>query len=286
MTAAPELLRGAELRSINPATLELVGAVTATDPEAVPEVVAESRLAHERWARTNHAERRRLFGAIARVLIEKMDQLAAVVTAENGKPLAEAYTAEVLVAVDNVRWIEANAERVLRPEPVRFTEPYLKHKRGRLLHEPLGVVAVISPWNFPFSIPFVQVATAVAAGNAVVVKPSELTPLTGDWISRVFDEAGVPAGLVRVVQGDGAVGEALVRARGVSRVVFTGSTEVGRRVAAIAGERLCPVTLELGGKDPMLVFADADLERAAAGAAFGAFANCGQVCTSVERIYV
>ena len=183
-------------------------------------------------------------------------------------------------------WAAANAPRVLAPERLRSSQPHLRHKRGWLLYEPLGVVAVISPWNFPLGIPLTQAAFAVAAGNAVVLKPSELTPLTGAWVERLFREAGAPEGLVRVVQGGGETGEALVRAPGVGKVVFTGSGEVGRKVAAAAGERLRPVTLELGGKDPMLVFADADLDRAVAGALWGSFSNCGQVCSAVERIYV
>jgi acyl-CoA reductase-like NAD-dependent aldehyde dehydrogenase len=276
-----------ELQSTNPATLEPVGSVARTAPEVVAGTVAEAQAVQECWARTSGDERRALLLRVVRVLLARGDELAALVTAENGKPLAEAYTSELLVAVDNASWMAANAVRTLAPERVRFPQPHLKHKRGRLLHEPIGVVAVIAPWNFPFAIPFVQAAAAVAAGNAVVVKPSELTPLTGAWVERVFAEAGAPLGLVRVVQGEGeTVGDALVRSPGVGKVVFTGSTDVGRRIAALAGERLCPVTLELGGKDPMLVFADADLGRAAAGAAFGAFVNCGQACTAVERIYV
>ena len=146
---------------------------------------------------------------------------------------------------------------------------------------------IVSPWNFPFSIPFTQVAAAIASGNAAVVKPAELTPLSGAWVEEVFRRAGAPSGLVRVVQGAGdVVGDALVRARGVAKIVFTGSGEVGRAVATRAAERLCPVTLELGGKDPMLVLADADLERAVEGALWGSFSNCGQICSGVERIYV
>jgi acyl-CoA reductase-like NAD-dependent aldehyde dehydrogenase len=148
------------------------------------------------------------------------------------------------------------------------------------------VVGIVSPWNFPLGIPFSQAATVVAAGNAAVIKPSELAPLTGAWVERAFDEAGAPQGLVRVVQGGAETGTALVRARGLAKVVFTGSAEVGRSVAAAAGERGIPVTLELGGKDPMLVFEDADLPRAVEGALWGAFLNCGQTCASVERIYV
>jgi acyl-CoA reductase-like NAD-dependent aldehyde dehydrogenase len=269
------------LRPANPATLEPVGSVPVSAPEEVPEVVGEAQLAAERWAQSSFAERRALLGQVAAAVLDNSEEIASTVTAETGKPLVESYTAELFVALDNLVWAASNVGRFLRPERVRYPQPHLRHKRGWLLYEPLGVVAVISPWNFPFGIPFTQAAFAVAAGNAVVVKPSELTPLSGAWVERLF-----PNGLVRVVQGAGEVGEALVRAPGTAKVVFTGSGETGRRVASLAGERLRPVTLELGGKDPMLVFEDADLDRAVAGALWGAFANCGQVCSGVERIYV
>ena len=279
-------LVGGELRSVNPATLEVVGAVAVTPLEAVTEAVTEARLAQQQWARTSFAERRGLLAAVAQLLLERMDEIAATVTAETAKPLVEAFLSDVMVAVDNTVWIAENAEGTLGPERLRYPQLYLRHKRGRIEYVPLGAVAVISPWNFPFAIPYTETAMAVAAGNAVLVKPSELTPLSGAWVERVFEEAGAPRGLVRVVQGDGELGAALVRARGIAKVFFTGSTEVGRRIAAAAGERLCPVTLELGGKDPMLVFADADVERALDGAAWGSFFNCGQVCSGVERIFV
>lgn len=271
----------AELRPVNPATLELVGSVPVSAPEEVAEAVADARLAAERWAQSSFAERRALLGRVAASVLDHAEEIAATVTAETGKPLVESYTAELFVGLDNLLWAASNVDRVLRPERLPYPQPHLRHKRGWLLYEPLGVVSVISPWNFPFGIPFTQAAFAVAAGNAVVVKPSELTPLSGAWVERLF-----PHGLVRVVQGAGEVGEALVRAPGTAKVVFTGSGEIGRRVASLAGERLRPVTLELGGKDPMLVFEDADLDRAVAGALWGAFANCGQVCSGVERIYV
>ena len=271
----------AELRPLNPATLEPVGSVLVSAPEEVAEAVSDARLAAERWAESSFAERRALLGRVAAAVLDSADEIAATVTAETGKPLLESYTAELFVALDNLLWAASNAGRVLRPERLRFPQPHLRHKRGWLLYEPLGVVAVVSPWNFPFGIPFTQAAFAVAAGNAVVVKPSELAPLSGAWLERLF-----PNGLVRVVQGGAETGEALVRAPGTAKVVFTGSGATGRRVAVAAGERLRPVTLELGGKDPMLVFEDADLDRAVAGALWGAFANCGQVCSGVERIYV
>jgi acyl-CoA reductase-like NAD-dependent aldehyde dehydrogenase len=275
-----------ELRSVDPATLEPVGTVPVTPPEAIPEIVAEARLAQGRWAATAHAERRALLVRTARYLLDNADELAATTTAETGKPLLESYAAELFLALEHLRWTAASAEQVLRPERVLFTQPYLLHKRGRLLYEPYGVVAVVSPWNFPLGIPFTQTVAAVAAGNAVVLKPSELAPLTGAWVERAFAEAEAPAGLVRVVQGGAGVGELLVGARGIGKVFFTGSTAVGRHVVVAAGERLCPVSLELGGKDAMLVFEDADLDRAVEGALWGGFSNCGQSCASVERIYV
>ena len=176
---------------------------------------------------------------------------------------------------------------MLREERLRFSQLVLRHKRGAIRYAPLGVVAVISPWNFPLALPLRQAAAAVAAGNAVVLKPSELTPLSGAMVEELFRRAGAPPGLVRVVQGPGeTVGDALVHHRGIDGIVFTGSTEVGRLVAQAAAERLCPVVLELGGKDPMLVLDDADLDRAVEGALWGAFANCGQACAGIERIAV
>jgi len=274
-----------ELRSVNPATLEEVGSVTVSPPEEVAETVTDARLAAQRWAESSFAERRALLSRVAQVVLDRADELAATVTAETGKPLVDSYTAELFVGLENIVWAAANAGSVLRPERLRFP-PHLRHKRGWLLYEPLGAVGVISPWNFPLGIPLTQAAFAVSAGNAVVVKPSELTPLSGGWVEELFRRAGAPKGLVRVVQGGPETGEALVRAPGTAKVVFTGSGAVGRQVAAAAGERLRPVTLELGGKDPMLVFEDADLDRAVSGALWGAFSNCGQVCSAVERIYV
>jgi succinate-semialdehyde dehydrogenase/glutarate-semialdehyde dehydrogenase len=287
MAAPTELVVAGELHSYNPATLDLVGTARATRPEEVDELVAEARLAQEAWAREDLATRRRLLAAVARVLLERMDEVAGTVTAETGKPLAESLVSEVLVSIENLRWLASGVEELLAPERLRFPQPYLRHKRGWLVYEPHGVVAVVSPWNFPLAIPLTQAATAVAAGNAVVVKPAELTPLTGAWVERAFREAGAPPGLVRVAQGVGeTVGDAVVRARGVSKVLFTGSAEVGRAVAGACAQRLRPVTLELGGKDPMLVLEDADLDRAVDGALWGSFFNCGQVCSGVERIYV
>ena len=272
-----------ELRVVNPATLELVGTVTTTDPAAVQEIVTEAKLAQEAWGETALADRRALLLRVADAVLERADEIADTVIAETGKPLVEAFTTELFPALDALVWLAKQAPKLLAPERVRYPQLQLKHKRASLHYEPVGVVGVIAPWNFPFAIPFTQTAYALAAGNAVVLKPSELTPLSGALVAEIFASAGAP---VRVAQGDGTVGEALVKARGLGKVLFTGSAEVGRLVAASAGKRLVPVTLELGGKDPMIVLDDADLARAVDGALWGSFMNCGQVCSGVERIYV
>ncbi|HZR96918.1 MAG TPA: aldehyde dehydrogenase family protein [Gaiellaceae bacterium] len=279
-TAAPELV------SVNPATLELVGSVRRTDPAEVAHAVAGARRAQERWRAVPLRDRAAVLREAARVLRRRADEIADVVVGETAKPRTEAIATELYAAVDHALWLARNAPAVLADERVELTQLHLRMKKAWLVHEPLGVVAAISPWNIPFGIPFVQVATAVAAGNGVVLKPSELTPLTAEWVPRVLVEAGVPAGLVQVVQGEGDVGEALVADEGIAKVFFTGSVGVGRRVAAAAGARGCPVVLELGGKDPMVVFADANLDRAVDGAVFASFVNAGQACVSAERIFV
>ncbi len=158
-------------------------------------------------------------------------------------------------------------------------------RTSKIIYQPLGVVGIISPWNFPFSIPLGEVTMALMAGNAVVLKPSELTPLVGKKIAEIFEKADLPKDVLQVVTGDGKTGAALVDAA-PDKIMFTGSVETGKKIAASAAKTLTPVVLELGGKDPMIVFADADLEKASSGAVWGAFTNSGQACSSVERLYV
>ena len=285
MSAGPDVARR-ELVSIDPATLAPVGRVPVTPPEELAEAITEARLAQAAFAREPLEARRRLLERVVHALVEDADAIARTVSSESGKPLAEAYAHELVVSADALRWHAAHLGPVLRDERLRFPQLVFRQKRGSLRYEPLGVVAIVTPWNFPVAIPLRQVAAAVAAGNAAVVKPSELTPLSGAWVEELFRRAGAPPGLVRVVQGAGDVGEALVRHRSVAGVVFTGSVEAGRAVAHAAAERLCPAVLELGGKDAMLVLDDADLDRAVEGALWGVFTNCGQACAGIERIAV
>jgi succinate-semialdehyde dehydrogenase/glutarate-semialdehyde dehydrogenase len=219
------------------------------------------------------------------LLVERRDELARLITRESGKPLVESMLAEVNVALDSARFCAQQAYAFLRPELVKPGSMALKTKRGYLLREPLGVIGIISPWNYPFSIPAGEALAALVLGNAVVIKPSEFTPMTALELVKLLHEAGIPGDVVQVVLGEGETGAALVESR-IDKLVFTGSVATGRRVAETAARRLLPVVLELGGKDPMIVLDDADVEIASSAAVWGAFYNAGQTCLSVERCYV
>jgi aldehyde dehydrogenase (NAD+) len=217
------------------------------------------------------------------VILKEQDRIVAEVERATGKARTDALVSEVLSVLDHLAYLERFAPRVLADRKVH-TPPMLMGKRSRVFHEPLGTVLVISPWNYPFYQAIVPITSALVCGNTVVYKPSEHTPLTG-LVESLLERAEIPRNWVQVVYGDGAVGEALIAER-PEKIFFTGSTRTGKRIMALAAEHLIPVELELGGKDPMIVFEDADLDRAVAGAAWGALTNTGQSCTSVERLYV
>ncbi|MBA3298670.1 MAG: aldehyde dehydrogenase family protein, partial [Thermoleophilaceae bacterium] len=230
------------------------------------------------------AERALYMRRAAQVIIDSLEVLTTLLTREQGKPRTESYVMELVPTIDALHWIADAGPEILADE--RPSLPiWLKQKRSRFSYEPLGVVAVISPWNYPWSIPFSEVAIALMCGNGVVLKPASLTPLIGQRIQEVFERAGLPEGLVRTVHGGGAVGQALVESS-AAKVFFTGSVEVGRQVGVACAERMKGSVLELGGKDPMLVLSDANLPNAVSGALWGGFANAGQTCSGIERIYV
>ena len=216
---------------------------------------------------------------------QRRSEIAAAITREVGKPLVEALVTEVLVVLDSARFLIGNSWALLRDEPVPHGNLATKLKSGCLVREPHGVIGIISPWNYPFSIPATETLAALVAGNAVVLKPSELTSLVALELASLLHAAGVPEDVFQVVVGDGLTGAALLRAP-IDKLVFTGSVATGKRIATAAAERLLPVVLELGGKDPMLVLDDADVDVASSAAGWGAFVNVGQACLSVERCYV
>jgi acyl-CoA reductase-like NAD-dependent aldehyde dehydrogenase len=273
------------LESFNPATGELVGSVATITPDQVQGVVDEVARVQPAWAELAPRDRAAYMRRAADALLADIDELAELLVSEQGKPRAEAYTMELLPTVDALHWCAKAGPKILADEKVRMSQAFLASKKSRFTYEPLGVVGVIAPWNYPWSIPFGEVAIALTAGNGVVLKPASLTPLLGEAIRRVFEKGGLPEGLVRVVHGGGAVGDALARSS-AEKIFFTGSVEVGRKVGQVCAERLKGSVLELGGKDPMIVCADADLDNAISGAVWGGFANAGQSCSGIERVYV
>jgi succinate-semialdehyde dehydrogenase/glutarate-semialdehyde dehydrogenase len=273
------------LESFNPATGELVGSVATITPEQVQGVVDDVARIQPAWAELSLEDRAGYLRRSADALLDDIDEIAELLVNEQGKPRAEAYTMELLPTIDALHWCAKAGPKILADERVRMTQAFLLSKKGRFSFEPIGVVGVIAPWNYPWSIPFGEVAIALMAGNGVVLKPASLTPLLGEAIARVFEKGGLPEGLVRVVHGGGAVGDALARSS-VGKVFFTGSVEVGRRVGEACAQQLKGSVLELGGKDPMIVCADAKLDNAISGAVWGGFANAGQTCSGIERVYV
>ena len=273
-----------QLDSFNPATGDPLGSVPVTAPDAVQHVVRDVAKVQPFWAQLTLGDRARYLERAAQVVIDEGDEIRDLIVREQGKPRTEAFSMEVLPTIDALSWIAREGPQILADEKIPMSQLFLKTKSSAFTYEPLGVIGIISPWNYPWSIPFGGVALALMAGNGVVLKPASLTPLIGDRIARVFARAGVPEGLVRVVHGPGT-GSALV-ASDVTKVFFTGSVEVGRVVGEQCARRLKGSVLELGGKDPMLVLADADIGHAAAGALWGGFANAGQTCSGIERVYV
>jgi len=271
--------------SCNPATGETLREFEGASVAEVGAAVERARAAQPAWAELGVRARIEMLRRFQRLLHQNKDDVARTITRENGKPQAEALVTEVVVALDAARFIIENAPAALKPEPVPHGNLVMKTKSAHLVREPYGVIGIISPWNYPFSTPATEGLAALAAGNAVVIKPSEFTPLAALELASLLHEAGVPQEVFQVVVGDGLAGAGLVEAP-VDKIIFTGSVRTGKRVAEIAAKKLLPVVLELGGKDPMLVLDDADLEVATSAALWGAFMNCGQTCLSVERCYV
>jgi tRNA pseudouridine(38-40) synthase len=274
-----------QMSVVNPATGKVLREFWCATPADVSEAVSRARIAQPTWEQTSLRKRLSVVKRFQCLLSERKQQIARVVTSESGKPYAEALLTEILVALDTTRFLLNESYGILHETPVPHGSLTTKTKRGRLIREPHGVIGIISPWNYPFSIPAGQSLAALAAGNAVVLKPSELTPLSALELSSLFHDAGFSENLFQVVLGDGSTGAALVESD-IDKLIFTGSVATGKRIGQTAAARLLPAVLELGGKDPMIVLNDADIEVASSGAVWAAFVNAGQTCLSVERCYV
>ncbi len=278
-------IAASRITSVNPATGELLRELECAGEADILLAVDRARPAQAAWSDLSLRQRIDVIREFQAKLYARKSEIAAAITREAGKPLVEALVTEVLVVLDAARFLIENAFSLLRDEPVPHGNLVTKLKNGRLVREPHGVIGIISPWNYPFSIPATETLAALVAGNAVVLKPSEFTPLVAMELASLLHAAGVPEEVFQVVVGEGPAGAALVQSP-IDKLVFTGSVATGKRIAASAAARVLPVVLELGGKDPMLVLDDADIDVASSAAVWGAFVNAGQACLSVERCYV
>jgi len=271
------------LVSTNPATGEEVGRFPAADAAAVAAAVARAREAAAWWAGLGFDDRRERLLRFRSRLANRITELAELVHDETGKPVAEAIV-ESAGAIDHVAWAAKHARRVLGPRRVASSLMQIEYA-SFLEYQPYGVIGVIGPWNYPVLTPIGSIGYALAAGNAVVFKPSEYTPAVGRWLVDRFAEVVPEQPVFQIVFGLGDVGAALTRS-GVDKVAFTGSTATGKKVMAACAETLTPVLLECGGKDAMIIDEDADLDQAVAACVWGGMTNAGQTCVGIERVYV
>lgn len=287
LRSVPPPKSGDRIECRDPSTGERLGTVPVTPTDWLPVLVGRARDAHRMWAATPFSERRRVIRRLLDRVLDRADEICGWVTRDAGKTREHAIMGEIWPVVEKLRWTIAHGEKHLRPERVS-SGPFV-HKRARIDYVPLGVVGVISPWNYPFQNMLGPTVPALMAGNAVIIKPSEWVAWSSAniqaFLDDVLEEAGAPRGLIQTVQGYGDAGAEVIGA-GVDKVIFTGSHENGKRVMATAAETLTPVILELGGKDPLIVCDDANLEQAAHAAMAGTFINCGQNCLATERILV
>jgi len=273
------------IKCYNPSTRQVIGEVPCLGQVEVEAAVRKAWSAFESWRLTSYHERALKVFKLRQVISSHADNLAAMISSEVGKPLSESYMAEMTGPLDACLWFAENTERALKDQLVSLDNPLLSSKQSILTFEPLGVVAIISPWNYPFAIPVMSIVMAVMTGNSVVLKPSEKANLIGIKIGELFLQAGFPDGLVTAITGDRTTGQHLVESK-VQKIIFTGSVAGGSNVMATAARNVTPVSLELGGKDPAIVLPDAPPEWTAHGLVWGAFTNCGQACASIERLYI
>lgn len=276
-SAAPDVIR-----SFSPTTGDELGSVPVMTAAQVAATVARARVAQEKWAQVSIVDRASQLLRFRNVLVDRVEEVVAILGKEVGKVRHEALSHEILVIADVCTFLAKRAERILAPQKISLH--LLRHRRSFVDYEPRGVVGIIGPWNFPFKIPVRDAMAALVAGNAVVLKPSELAPLVMLKAKELWEASGGDPDLFQVVTGFAPTGRALISAD-INYLIFTGGVETGRRVAAACGEALIPCVLELGGKAPLIACADADVERTARAIVWGGFANLGQVCTSVERVY-
>ena len=275
-----------KLVSKSPSTLEPIGEVSLAGSEECREAVRAAVLAFPAWKEMPTRDKERIFRRARSILLERSHDIARVISLEKGSPPIEAMSVELLTSLESLDYYAHNLATALASRKARPQVPLFTYKKNFFLFQPLGPTLVISPWNFPFVIPFYDVLSALASGNTVILRPSTSTPFIALKIGEIFMDAGLPPGVLNVVNCRSAQAEEMITNPSIQTVMFTGSVPIGKRIMELCSRNLTNVVLELGGKDPMIVMNDADLERAARGAVWAAFMNTGQSCASVERVYV
>jgi acyl-CoA reductase-like NAD-dependent aldehyde dehydrogenase len=273
-----------EIAVDNPATGRVIASVPDLSADQVKEIVARARAAQPGWEALGFEGRGRVMRRAQKWLIDNAQRVMDTIVSETGKTYEDAQLAEISYGASAFGFWAKNAEKYLADEKVKSSSPMLLGRKLISRYRPLGLIGVIGPWNYPLTNSFGDCIPALMAGNAVILKPSEITPLTSLLMAEALKECGIPDGVFQVATGRGETGAALID--DVDMIMFTGSTRTGKKVMERAAQTLTPVSLELGGKDPMIVLADADLERAANAAAYYSMQNAGQTCISIERVYV
>jgi acyl-CoA reductase-like NAD-dependent aldehyde dehydrogenase len=275
---------GEQIPVENPATGEVIAHVPDMSADEVAAMAAAGRAAQPAWDALGFEGRGRILKRMQKWVVDNADDIIGVIRSETGKTFEDAQLAEISYGAAAFGFWADNAPKYLADEKVKSSSVMVKGKKLILRYKPLGLIGVIGPWNYPLTNSFGDCIPALAAGNSVILKPSEITPLTSLKLQEGLRECGVPEGVFQVATGRGGTGAALTDA--VDMIMFTGSTATGKKVMAKAAETLTPVSLELGGKDPMVVLSDAELERAANTAVYYSMFNGGQTCISIERVYV
>ena len=282
---ATELQNQSVLVSRNPANKEVIGETMSTPLNEIPAIAERARQVSLSWRQKSLSERLECVKKFRDLLSHGRDSLSKLITTECGKPFTEAMVSEVFGILETCQWLENKAPQLLKDKHVDLNPVFFSGKKSYNTFQPLGVIAVVSPWNYPFSIPAASLLLAATAGNGAVLKPSPKTPLVAAALIELMEKAGFPRGLLGLVQGDRRECEKLILS-GVDRVVFTGSVGGGKAIMSIAAQKLVPVTLELGGKHPAIVLPDVDLDAAASGIVWSSFTNSGQACASIDRLYL
>jgi len=279
-------MKNKTLKIKSPVDDRIIGEIKFSDEKEILQKIEKAYKIFKEWKNIPFEKKREYFKKLRKNLFDEREEIAKLITKEQGKPIIEAFVAEILPSVETLNYLIYKGEKILSSERAEHFVSLLKRKKGYYLKKPYGVFACISPWNYPFSIPFIQISYLLFAGNTCVFKPSPLTPFIGEKIYELFKKAGFPEGTLEIIQGGAKEGETLLKDKRVKGVLFTGSVETGKRVMELASQTPKKVVLELGGNDPAIILKDADLKRTAKGVAWGAMMNAGQTCASIERVIV